>query len=83
MEPKGAVFPPDLIALMKSVLDDAVSTLPQAQRTSALKAEVASLILLNAAKGERNTEALKAAALAGLVKCSHYSHDFSPERRVV
>ena len=83
MEPRGAVFQPELIELMKSVLDEAVAAVPQAKRTSALKAEIASLILARAAKGERNPEALKIAALAGLIECSHYSHEISPERRAV
>jgi hypothetical protein len=38
----GAVFQPELIELMKAVLDDATATLPEARRTSAMKAEIAS-----------------------------------------
>ena len=30
----GAVFQPELIELMKAVLDDAAATLPEAKRTS-------------------------------------------------
>jgi hypothetical protein len=48
-----------------------------------MKAEIASQILACAAKGERNPTALKRAALLGIVECSHYSHDISPERRAV
>ncbi len=79
----GAVFQPELIELMKAVLDDVIRTLPEAKRTSAMKAEMASRILACAAKGERNTAALKSAALLALVECTHYSHDISPERRAV
>jgi hypothetical protein len=48
-----------------------------------MKAEIASHILECAAKGERDPAALKTAALLAVVECSHYSHDISPERRVV
>jgi len=79
----GAVFRPELIELMKSVLEDAAATLPEAKRTSTLKAEIASHILACAAKGERDPRALKTAALVAVVECTHYSHDISPERRAV
>jgi hypothetical protein len=79
----GAVFQPELIELMKSVLDDATAMLPEAKRTSAMKAEIASYILECAAKGERNPIALKTAALSAVVECSHYSHDISPARSAV
>jgi hypothetical protein len=78
----GAVFQPELIELMK-VLDDAAAMLPEAKRTSTMKAEIASHILACAAKGERNPTALKIAALSAVVECTHYSHDISPERRAV
>ena len=83
MNPQGTVFQPDLIALMRSVLDEVATTLPEAERTSAMKAEIASHILACAAKGERDREALKLAGRLAVVDCSHYSHDISPERRVV
>ncbi|HXN69337.1 MAG TPA: hypothetical protein VN926_17015 [Bradyrhizobium sp.] len=79
----GAVFQPELIELMRAVLDDVTKTLPEARRTSAMKAEIASHILACAAKGERNTAALTAAALGAVVERTHYSHDISPERRAV
>jgi hypothetical protein len=79
----GAVFPPELIDLMKAVLDDATATLPEAKRTSSMKAEIASQILACAARGQRNPAALRTAALLAVVECSHYSHDISPERRAV
>lgn len=79
----GAVFQPELIELMKTVLDEAAGSLPEGKRTSAMKAEIASQILACAAKGERSREALKIAALAAVVDCSHYSHDISFERRAV
>jgi len=83
MNPRGAVFQPEVIELMKAVLDDAAAMLPEAKRTSAIKAEIASHILASAAKGERDPMALKLAALAAVIDCTHYSHDISPERRVV
>jgi hypothetical protein len=79
----GVVFQPELIELMKSVLDDATVRLPEAKRTSTMKAEIASHILACAAKGERDPEALKIAGLLAVVECSHYSHYMSPERRAV
>jgi hypothetical protein len=79
----GAVFQPELIELMKAVLDDATATLPEANRTSAMKVEMASQILACAAKGERDPVALKTAALLAVVERTHYSRDISPERRAV
>jgi hypothetical protein len=79
----GAVFQPELVELMKAVLDDAAATLPEAKRTSAMKAEIASQILACAARGERDPIKLKNSALLNIVQCTHYSHDISPERRAV
>jgi hypothetical protein len=83
MGPTGAVFPPELIKLMKAVLDDAAATLPESKRTSTMMAEMASQILACAAKGERDLATLRIAALSVVVERSHYSHDISPERRAV
>ena len=83
MKVTGAVFQPELIELMRSVLEEAALTLPEAKRTSTMKAEIASQILACAAKGERDPTALKNAALLAVVECTHYSHDISPERRAV
>jgi hypothetical protein len=83
VNPRAAVYQPELIELMKAVLEDATAMLPEAKRTSAVKAEIASGILACAAKGERDRAALKVAALLAVVECSHYSHDISPERRAV
>jgi hypothetical protein len=83
MKTTGAVYQPELIVLMKAVLEDAAATLPEAKRTSAMKADIASHILACAAKGERNPAALKTAALLAVVECTHYSHDILPERRAV
>jgi hypothetical protein len=83
VDSRAAVFQPELIELMKAVLEDATAMLPEAKRTSAMKAEIASGILACAAKGERDPAALKVAALLAVVECSHYSHDISPERRAV
>jgi hypothetical protein len=79
----GAVFQPELIELMKAVLDDATAVLPEAKRTSSMKAEIASRILATAAKGERDPSVLKVAALLAVVDCTHYSHDISPARSAV
>jgi hypothetical protein len=59
MNVKGAVFQPELIELMNAFLDDAALTLPEAKRTSAVKAQIASHILACAAKGERDPVVLK------------------------
>jgi hypothetical protein len=83
MSATGAVYPPELIKLMKAVLDDATATLPEAKRTSAVKAEIASHILACAAKGQRDPTALKVAALSAVIDCTHYSHDISPARQAV
>ena len=83
MGANGAVFQPELIELMKAVLDDAAATLPESERTSTMMAEMASQILADAGKGERDPATLKIAALSAVVDCSHYSHDISPERRAV
>jgi hypothetical protein len=83
VKPAGAVFQPELIELMKAVLDAATAMLPEANRTSSMRAEIASQILACAAKGERDPIVLKNSALMAVVQCTHYSHDISPERRVV
>jgi hypothetical protein len=82
VNPRGTVFQPELVELMRSVLDDATATLPEARRTSSMNAEIASAILACAAKGERDPAALKMAAMLAVVNCTHY-HDTSPERRAV
>jgi hypothetical protein len=79
----GAVFQPELISLMKAVLDDAAATLPDSKRTSTTMADMASQILARAAKGERDPATLKTAALSAVGVRSHYSHDISPERQAV
>lgn len=83
MDARGSVYHPELIALMRAVLEEATATLPEAKRTSAMKAEIACNILACAAKGERDPAVLKMQALLAVVENSHYSHDISPERRVV
>ena len=79
----GAVFQPELIKLMRAVLDDVTVMLPEPKRTSTMKAEIASHILACAAKGELDPIALRIAALSAIVECTHYSHDISQERRAV
>jgi hypothetical protein len=83
MRTAGAVFQPELIKLMRAVLDEATEMLPEAKRTSQIKAEIASHILAFAANGERDPIALKAKALSAVVECTHYSHEISPARREV
>jgi len=83
VNPTGAAFSPDLIQRMRVVLDDATAALPEAKRTSAIKAEMACSILAAAAKGEQNPDVLRTLAIASVVECSHYSHDISPERWVI
>jgi hypothetical protein len=79
----GAVFQPELIELMRTVLEEATAMLPEAKRTSTVKADIASGILACAAKGERDPMALKSAALSAVLECTRYSHDISQNRRAV
>jgi hypothetical protein len=76
----GAVFQPELIKLMRAVLDDAAATLSKSMRTPTIMAEMASQILACAAKGERDPAALKIAALLVALECSHEPQGISPER---
>ena len=78
----GAVFQPELVELMRSVLEETTAMLPQAKRTSTVKADIASNILACAAKGERNPVALRSAALSAVTDCTR-SHDLSEHRRAV
>ena len=80
---KGAVFQPELVDLMRSILDEATATPPESKRTSTVKAEIAAGILECAAKGERDPVALKSAALLAVNNCTHYSHSISEVRRAV
>jgi hypothetical protein len=79
----GAVFQPELIELMKSVLDDATAALPEAKRTSTIKADMASVILARAAKGKRDPIELKEAALSTITDRTQDSHEISRDRRAV
>ena len=83
MRTTGTVFQPELIELMRAVLDDTTAMLPESKRTSSMKAEIASHILASAANGERDPKTLKATALSAVVECTHYSHDIGPARREV
>ena len=83
MNSGGAYFSPEIIQLMKAVLEEATAALPEAKRTSAIKAEMACCILAAAGKGERNPEVLRTLAVGSLVERSHYSHEISPERRAI
>jgi hypothetical protein len=79
----GAAFQPELIELMRTILEEATAMLPEAKRTSTVKADIASGILACAAKGEREPMALKSAALSAVLECTRYSHDISQSRRAV
>ena len=79
----GAYYSPEIIQLMKGVLEEAAASLPEAKRTSAIKAEMACCILAAAGKGERHPDVLRKLAVGSLVECSHYSHEMSPQRRAV
>ena len=57
------VFQPGEIKLMGAALDEATIILPEIERTAAMKAKLASRILAAAAKGERNPNKLRIAAL--------------------
>ena len=58
----GMGFQPDELKLMGSVLDEAAIILPEAERTSAMKAKLATRILSAAANGERDPNKLRIAA---------------------
>jgi hypothetical protein len=79
----GAVFQPELIKLMKAVLDEAAATLPKSRRTSTMLAAMASQILACAAKGERDPATMKIAALSVAVERAHHPRELSPERHAV
>ena len=59
----GTAFQPDEIKLMRVVLDEASIILPKAERTSVMKAKLASRILAAVAKGERDPNRLRIAAV--------------------
>jgi len=61
----GTGYQPDEIKLMRSALDEAAIILPEVERTSAMKTKLASRILAAAAKGERDPNKLRIAALMG------------------
>jgi hypothetical protein len=57
--------------------------LPEAKRTSIVKADIACGILACAAKGERDAMALKTVALSAVADCTRYSRYISEDRRAV
>lgn len=59
----GTGYQPDEIKLMRSALEEAAIILPEAERTSTMKAKLASRILAAAAKAERDPNKLRVAAL--------------------
>jgi len=78
-----SVFEPELVELMRPVLEEAAAMLPEAKRTSIVKADIASEILACAAKGERDPTVLKSAALSVVMNSPRCSHDISRDRRAV
>jgi hypothetical protein len=77
----GTAFQPDEIKLMRSALDEAAIMLPKAERTSTMKAKLASRILAAAAKGERDPNKLRIAALLEEVDVQNTLPALFPERR--
>jgi hypothetical protein len=61
----NASFPPDTIALMKSAMDAALSTLPEPVCSTDVQA-IAETILRTPKEGERNPDALQRLALLEL-----------------
>jgi hypothetical protein len=61
--PTLTLFDPETIALMRSVLQQAVTNLPVHHRTPSNQTAVASRILATAADGRKSRELLLAAAL--------------------
>ena len=59
-------FDPETIALLRSVLDDAWDSLPAEVQATTQKTTLAERILKSAAKGERDRDRLRDAALRGL-----------------
>jgi hypothetical protein len=59
----GASYQPELIELMKAVLDETASMPPVAKQTPAMKVKLASRILSAAARGVRDPIQLRIAAL--------------------
>ena len=55
-------FSPDLIQIMRAVLEEAMTKVPLEQRTPGIKAHLAECILKAAAQGETSYEGLIAAA---------------------
>ena len=57
---------PETVALLSEVLDDAWDSLPPPQKATMRKSDLAVPMLKSAAKGERNRERLRNAALMAL-----------------
>ena len=60
---KAAAFDPETIALLKSVVSHAESTLPRHLRSSEMRVELATRVLEAAANGERDPVRLRDHAL--------------------
>jgi hypothetical protein len=62
---RGALYQPEDIALMRTVLEEAATILPAHRRTPAMKTKLAARIQASVAKGERDPVQLRIAALLG------------------
>lgn len=81
MELRYAAFRPDELALLRKVLDDAVEGIPPQFRTSEVKGRLAERILSRAAKGDRDPDHLKTAAVLDFDIRPVPSHEFPEVRR--
>jgi hypothetical protein len=63
---RGAPYDPETITLLKRVLAEAESALPQQRRSSEAKVKLATGILKAAAEGERDPYRLRAAGLVAI-----------------
>jgi hypothetical protein len=62
----GAGFDPETRALLKRVLTEAEQSLPMEARTSEVRVQLASCILIAARDGERDPVRLRSAGLRGI-----------------
>jgi hypothetical protein len=79
----GAVYQPELVKLMKAVLRGCCRDASGIEANVGDDGRNSFRILACAAKGERDPAKLRGAAMLAVVDCTHYSHNISPERRVV
>jgi hypothetical protein len=77
------VFSPEIMSLMRTILDDATALLPEADQTSVTKADMAAQILELAVGGEQDPIALRTSALSAVANHASHCHDISAARRAV